>query len=205
VGSKRDGGGEVADWSHGNPPNRHNPSFGSEHQHDPTWDSTRSRSTIRTSTLTRYRRRIRTPLDRAGLQPSATALDLDRHRSPGCRPGRQAAGPWPQPQPPAWWPASGDPGCCRSGCGPAGRSRSWMHTLAEQQRGAAMTQVTDVDAGQASLSKQRKETPLPQIVRSSGPPTVLGRPGPTPPAGPCCPCSAAWRPRCSTSAACSSG
>jgi hypothetical protein len=38
-----------------------------------------------------------------------------------------------------------------------------------------MTQVMEADAGQASPSKQREEASLPQIVRSSGPPTVLGR------------------------------
>jgi hypothetical protein len=39
-----------------------------------------------------------------------------------------------------------------------------VHALAEQQRGAAMAQVVEADAGQASASKQWKEAPLPQVV-----------------------------------------
>jgi hypothetical protein len=46
--------------------------------------------------------------------------------------------------------------------------------LAQQQRGAAMTQLRK-RMRQASPSKQRNEPPLPQIVRSSGPPRVLGK------------------------------
>jgi hypothetical protein len=59
-----------------------------------------------------------------------------------------------------------------------------MHPFAEQQFGAATTQVMEADAGQAGPSKQREEASLPQIVRSSGPPTVWESPGPAPPSWP---------------------
>jgi hypothetical protein len=39
-----------------------------------------------------------------------------------------------------------------------------VHALTQQQRGAAVAQVVEADAGQASASEQRKEAPLPQVL-----------------------------------------
>jgi single stranded DNA-binding protein len=47
--------------------------------------------------------------------------------------------------------------------------------LAQQQRGPARPQVMEADAGQASAIKQRKEAPLPQIVRVQRPTHGVGK------------------------------
>jgi hypothetical protein len=39
-----------------------------------------------------------------------------------------------------------------------------VHALTQQQRGAAVAQVVEADAGQACASKQPKEAPLPLVV-----------------------------------------